>query len=110
MIAANPRADLIRGLRELADFYDSHPDIELPPYPQFSHCVLAADDATGTARDQDVAQALDADVEVGAHVKAHRQFGAVRFDVYYVTRAAGRRHRAGATYLDQVEPDEDGAS
>lgn len=89
----DPRTALITGLMELAAFYAANPDVPRPMFPKFNHCVLADDDATGTAEVEAVAAALGTDVQYGEHVKAERQFAGVGFHVYYVTRERAADHQ-----------------
>lgn len=80
------RTDLIFGLKELANWYATNPDVPLPRYPDFTHCVLADDDETGVRIVEQVAAALGVEVQYGHHVGAERSFSGLRFRVYYVRR------------------------
>lgn len=84
------RDDLIQGLRELADWYEQHPEVPLPPYPSFEHCVLerGGGDEAGVAEVEQVAASLDATVERGVHTEARRRFAGLPFRVFYVSREA----------------------
>jgi hypothetical protein len=58
------REQIIEGLRAIADFYEQHPDVPLPPFPSWSHCVLSDDDTQGQVDVAAVATALDVPMKV----------------------------------------------
>lgn len=97
-ITPDPRAALIAGLRELADWYETHPDVPLPRYPDFQHTVLGHDDAAGIAEVEAVASALGVDVKYDSHATAEHRFAGLTFKVAYASRESMRvyeTHMAG---------------
>lgn len=103
------RAELVRGLRELAQFYEDHPEVPFPTRPGFTHCVLG-DDAEGVAVVEAVAATLGIEaIPRGNRVEAERQFGSLNFRVYHVFAEAMRRHYAEASYAGAVQPDDEKA-
>lgn len=99
------RAQLVAGLRELAQFYVDHPEVPIPRFPDFAHCVNADNDEAGSAEVQAIAAALGVELEHGVHIRARRRFGALQFNAYYVPREVARRHAASSSYYGVVEPD-----
>lgn len=100
------RAELIAGLRQLADWYEQHPEVPLPPYPDWRHCVLAKDDTSGTAEVEAVAAALGADVKYGKHVAADKDFPGIEFHAYYVTRERAADYVARQKIADAATPEQ----
>ena len=83
----NPRTELIAGLRELADWYEQHPDAAMPAYPHILHSVGGDDDEAGMAEVSRMAWLLNVDAtDDGHHYVAERRFGGLSLRVYYVTR------------------------
>jgi len=100
------RAQLVAGLRELAQFYVEHPEMPIPRYPDFTHCVMGnVGDEAGTAEVVAIAAGLGVEVDYGTHVRARRQFAGLPFSAYYVPREVQRRHEAYSSYYGAVEPD-----
>lgn len=106
------------GLRRLADFIQSHPELPLPMYPAFQHCVHAdivedgvrtgdKDDEAGIAEVQQIADALGLPVEVsaGGHRSVSTAFGAVAYGVFYVPQASTLEYRARTSYEHNVQLD-----
>jgi hypothetical protein len=105
---ADKLAGLIAGLRELADWYEQHPDVPLPLYPSFIHCVHSDDDQAGTAELAAVAEALAVEQSThGGHPAAERVFGAVEFRVYYVPRVDAAEYQADRKLLARVKAEQD---
>jgi len=97
------RADLIAGLRELADFYEQHPDMPLPPYPDFRHCVLSNDDDAGVAEVTTVAAQLGVELyDLDDRPSADRKFGSITFSAFYVRRVHARRWVEGQKTLGDI--------
>jgi hypothetical protein len=103
--AISKRAELVAGLRELADFYEQHPDMPMPDCPE----ILVGIDAQA---DEDGAHAVhDAAVQLGVpfeppgvptlnapHYTARGRFGpgdglfpSLSLRVYYIPQALPRR-------------------
>ena len=80
----DPRAEFIASLRELADFYEQHPDLPAPAYPVLRLVVRGADAPAGVAEVERIASILGADVNRDYHVGTGRQFGSVEFNAFYV--------------------------
>lgn len=100
------RRGLIDGLRELADWYEQHPDVPLPRYPDLLHSVGGQDDAQGVAEVEQLAVALGTEVKYGAHTGTERQFAGLRFRAYYIAResmAEYDRRRAQLAELVSAE-------
>lgn len=102
------------GLRELADFIQTHPDLPLPTYPTLQHCVRSEDadgqksDEVGVATIQRIAAAMGVQAEVigrARHHVMHAQFGAVGYDAFYVPDASYREHTARTSYEHNVQPE-----
>lgn len=94
------RAELVAGLRELADWYERHPDVPLPPYPTWTHCVLADEDEAGQYEVVRVADALDVPCRFKAgSADADREFGPVTFRAYYVSRQRSEDYEQELRYL-----------
>jgi hypothetical protein len=99
------RAELVSGLRELADWYEKHPKMPLPSYPDFAHCVLAADDKSGKAEVRKIASILG--VKPHEHenrLSVDRKFDGIAYSAFYVYRAHVAEYNAGASYLYSVTP------
>jgi hypothetical protein len=94
------REQIIEGLRAIADFYEQHPDVPLPPFPSWSHCVLSDDDTQGQVDVAAVATALDVPMKVkDGSADAKTKFGGVRFHVYYVSRQRAENYADNLRFL-----------
>ncbi|ROO51042.1 hypothetical protein EDC02_5906 [Micromonospora sp. Llam0] len=79
------RAQLVAGLRQLADWYEANPGAPLPEYPEFRHCVNTEDDDAGRATVAEVAAALGVDHDAGAYrPDTTREFAGLTFVALYV--------------------------
>ncbi|MEU4781073.1 hypothetical protein [Micromonospora sp. NPDC023633] len=97
------RDALVAGLRALADFYETHPDMPLPRYPNFSHCVLAGDDETGQAEVARIAEQLGVEMVTKAgSADAERAFEGLPFKSYYVSRQRSADWKALTSYSGAV--------
>lgn len=103
------RAELVRGLRELAQFFEDHPEMPIPRYPDLPHCVHATDDETGIAEIKAIAATLGVEVDDGT-TRVNREFAGLTYHAFYNLRDDMRRHNAHSTYLGAVEPDDDKAA
>jgi hypothetical protein len=99
------RAELIDGLRALAQFYFDHPEMPIPLYPDFSHCVMAGDDDAGIDEVRQIAAILGSEVDNDGNPSTRRTFAGLRYSAFYVRREVARRHAAFATYSGLVEPE-----
>ncbi|MFI2663687.1 hypothetical protein [Micromonospora carbonacea] len=105
MSAPDRRAEVIAGLRELANALEANPELPLPGY-RVQHCVLAADDATGQAEVARAAELLGIEMTtVGGSTIAEQQFGGVTYEVFYVSRQRIADHDALMSYRGTVVPD-----
>jgi hypothetical protein len=93
------RTALVAGLRELADFYEQHPEVPSPSWPRWTHCI-SSNEHNGYETVEAYAKALGTTVaenphrEGGVHdINARGRFGAVEVEVYQCTPDAMRRHR-----------------
>ena len=83
----DPRQALIDGLRELADWYEQHPDAAMPAYPHILHSVGGDNDEAGMTEVSRMAWLLNVDAtDDSHHYVAERRFGGLSLRVYYVTR------------------------
>jgi hypothetical protein len=96
------RAEVIAGLRALADFIEQHPDFPLPTYPEFMHCSGAQFDAEGAAEVRQIAEILDAPLTMnGGSANTERMFGALRYRAFYVSRHRMDEHHQELRWLEQ---------
>jgi hypothetical protein len=101
------RDALIAGLRQLADWYEAHPDVPAPWYPELAHCVMSSDDDTGVAEVQTIANAAVVPTTVDEHgADACRMFDGLRFHVFYVRRDVVADWDALTSYRGAVHADE----
>lgn len=95
LTADSERAELVAGLRAIADWYEQHTEIAPPTFPDFTVSVgqsgeWTQDDGEGRARMDAFAAALDAQLCIGDHLDAERKFGSVKLRAYFITSAARR--------------------
>lgn len=84
-VPVDHRAQLVAGLRQLADWYEANPDVPMPTYPKFSHCVNTKDDDAGRATVTEVAAALGVDHDATAYrPSTTREFAGLTFEAFYV--------------------------
>lgn len=96
------RAAVIRGLRELADFYSTHPDFPVPECPDFRHSFSATDDRAGVLGIDAMAEALGAEVREasgGDHYGVEHRFAGVTFSAWYIHRDHMRQYNRDQEYL-----------
>jgi hypothetical protein len=101
-----PRQALIAGLRELADWYEQHPDAALPMYPSMLVCVHATDDGDGLYEVERMAGILGVKPQysVGQQVAAERAFGSLELRVYYNTRDTMAAYNARQRIAEAATP------
>jgi len=96
---------LVRGLREAADYIETHPDLPVPFTVDIHYCVPAATDQDGDDEAHRIAAMLGTTVagdEISS--EARREFGpAVKYRAVYVTRDAMAAHYALHTYRGSVD-------
>lgn len=103
------REDVITGLRELAQFLEDHPDMPIPYIPEFSHCVMATDDAAGVAEVEQIAAALGVGIGSGSHPNACREFAGLKYRAFYVFHEDVCAWDALTSYSGSVQPDDEPA-
>lgn len=116
---ADERAATIAGLRALAAFLESHPEVPLQRYGNDATqggpaCADVADDQAARAEVDRVACALGVKAgptpgSNGHHYGTEREFGpwgsGVRYRMTAITTEAMARWRAERSYHDNVHPD-----
>jgi hypothetical protein len=104
------RARFIRGLRQLADYLATHPDIPVPPYGTTVLVHADSTDSGGIAQVDAVAAQLGTPVQddtaEGGHYRTERDFSSVGYCVVAIPDAVQQRHLAHSSYRDCVTPDE----
>lgn len=102
MTTVDTRAELIAGLRELANFLEQHPDAPIPPQPTMSWAYLGDNDAAGVAYVRGVAAALGVEPWIGSSksTEALRRFGPIQYGASYASRAAMLAYRTSSTAPD----------
>lgn len=112
MRAADDRAALIAGLRDLADFIEANPAVPVPPYLS-AHISIPApgsDDDEKRAFVDTTAASLGttaAYVDPSGHYMTARTFGPVEFHVFTIPAAAHARYDALNSYRDSVRLDDE---
>lgn len=108
------RAEFITGLRQLADFLDTHPDVPVPPYGTTVDVHADSTDSGGKAQVDAVAEQLGVlvqdDTAEGGHYRAMRDFSYVGYVVVAIPDASYQRYLAHSSYRDCVTPDAEAAS
>jgi hypothetical protein len=105
------RTQIITGLRQLADYLDTHPDIPVNEYGwTLMTFARRDDDAAGQAEVDQVAAILGAQVRDntanGGHYTAARTFERITYEFIHVTTRSRALHRAHMSYADAVTPDD----
>jgi hypothetical protein len=93
-LAASPHAALIAGLRELADFFEQHPDLYVDKYAGLEFQPYNTNDADGIAVVEAYAAALGTEVDRRTHVTTTRRFGGLGFKVAKVLDGTSAEFRA----------------
>jgi hypothetical protein len=107
------RAQVISGLRQLADYLDQHADIPVNEYgwSLMTFTRRDTDDAAGQAEVGQVANILGAqihdDTASGGHCTATRTFGRITYEFIHVTARSRAVHNAFMSYANAVNPDQD---
>jgi hypothetical protein len=103
------RAEFINGLRQLADFLDTHPDVPVPPYGttidvHAESTENGGKDEVNAVADQLGVPVLD-DTAEGGHYRAMRDFSSVGYCAVAIPDASYQRYLADKTYWGCVTPD-----
>jgi len=99
------RAQVITGLRQLADYLDSHSDV---PVSEFGWdlliCAREETDAAGMAEVDRIAAVLGVQVSDctadGGHYMAIKTFGRITYEAVYIPTRRRAAHRALMSYAD----------
>lgn len=110
-IGPTDHSALAAGLRELADWFEQHPEVPAPWYPTFH---MSIDEATGRKTVESIeliAEALGGtEVAYGVHVRTEHSFGPVRFYAVHVPDEAMQAHEARISYAGNVVVDGPGGA
>jgi hypothetical protein len=102
------RAAVIGGLRELADFLETHPEAPVPLYSADVHVSTHGTDHENEQTVNRAAMALGTTASWGTGPKTHyrvkRMFGAVEYSVTAITRASMAQYHADQSYSGCVQP------
>lgn len=98
------RAEFITGLRDLADYLATHPDI---PVPAFGADILMyaneGTDAAERAQIDHIAELLDAPVTSDDHYVTGRDFGPVCYRVIHIPAALDAEYKARHSYEHNIQ-------
>lgn len=109
--AAAERAAFITGLRDLADFLASRPDVPVPPgYHEtiIRLCAIGDSEAGRLAEVDQAAAALGvppSGPDQSGHYSAARHFGPVTYEAMAITDAGRAAYRAQDSYYGSVTVD-----
>jgi hypothetical protein len=103
------RERFITGLRQLADYLDTHPDVPVPPYGTTIDVHADSADNGGKSQVDTVAAQLGVPVQddtaEDGHYSAMRDFSSVGYCVVAIPDARRQRYLAHASYWGCVTPD-----
>jgi hypothetical protein len=107
-----PRDQLTAGLRQVADYLDTHPDIPAAPYGwELLVSTHRTTDVDGIAEVDRIAAVLGVPVEDGiadgGHYAAIKTFGPITYQAFHIPARYRAAHRAFMTYAESVTPDAD---
>ena len=100
---SSERAELLRGLAELAEFLAAHPQVPVDQI-RAGYCAYGGDDVAQMADVDAVCAELGVTAalnDAGQYV-AERYFGPVKFDVFAVTEQSRRRWEAEHSYRGNI--------
>ena len=107
MPPADPRAEFIAALRELADYLTEHPSLPVPYITTTFH--VFSDGDTDSERqagvDRFAAMTGTEPTEHNGHYMATMQFGRVEYVAVAISDAARAIYEAEMTYAGCIEPD-----
>jgi hypothetical protein len=102
------RQALITGLRDLADYLDTHPAVPVPAYGTEIYLNAASTDDGGCAQVDWFARQLGvpvpASISYSGHYEAARRFGPVGYRMVAISDDAMARHYALSSYSGAVTP------
>ncbi len=104
------RSLFIAGLRDLATYLESHPDV---PAPLNLDAMVFPDrdsDSAMCAEIERIAKIIGASVTDDGHYRASRSFGPVTYSVVAILAEARARHDALLSYDGSVIPDSSATS
>jgi hypothetical protein len=101
------RAGVIAGLRALADFLETHPDLPVPSMPELTVFPRGESDAEERAAVDAIAVTLGVPATGTTHYRAARRFGEVTYEAITVAREEMARHNALMSYRYVVTPETD---
>jgi hypothetical protein len=106
------RAEIVAGLRALADFIEAHPGLPLPQYGQHGITVHSGTD-TGTCGEVACRTEVDAAAAtlerapvttIGGHYQVSRTFGGgVSYRLVRIPAEVMARHAAEQSYCDNIQ-------
>jgi hypothetical protein len=103
------RAEIIDGLRQVADYLDTHPGAPVAPYGwDLMDFPPRGTDAEGRAAVDQVAAVLGVtphDDTEGGHYTAARTFGRIRYRYVHISARRRASYEAWSTYDGAVTPD-----
>lgn len=104
------RTEMIRGLRELADYLESTEELPIPRSIEITYHAFGEDDAAERSEIDRIGAILGSNPneEVhGAHYVVSRSFGEhIEYRAVAINQQEMERYRAGSTYIDVVTPEE----
>ncbi|HEX5495854.1 MAG TPA: hypothetical protein VFX70_14885 [Mycobacteriales bacterium] len=109
-LAFGDRAAAVAGLRQLADFLESHPQVPAPgrydtDITLFTRGNTDTDEGACRVEVDRVAAALGVAATSGEHYTAVRTFGPVNYRIVHIPAAAERAFNARRSYHDVVQVD-----
>jgi hypothetical protein len=106
------RPRLIAGLRALAAYLETHPDVPAP-YSVEAHVFASGSDDVKRAQVDQIAALIGTQIEADrlshGHYSTRRAFGPVRYNAVAILDAARARYDALMTYRGSVTPRTDSA-
>jgi hypothetical protein len=105
------RAQIIAGLRQLADYLDANPGVPVNEYGwDLNIYTVHGGDAAQRAEIDQVAAVLGVAVQdetgSGGHYSAERTFGRITYRCVHISERRRAEHRAFVSYAGAVTPDD----
>jgi len=109
------RADIISGLRQLADYLEDHPDIPVNEFGWQLGVYPPSDTETDRRAEVDriaaiLAVPVDDKTEARGHYMVGRRFGRITYEAVCVPDRRRAAHIALMSYADAVTPDDSTAT
>ncbi|GAA5082395.1 hypothetical protein HNP84_003922 [Thermocatellispora tengchongensis] len=109
MTDIDTRKALINGLHDLADFFETNPDVPVPQYGiTASYFPYRGPDEEITGEVDRIAALLGSSIDPESlphgHYKTHISFGPVTYEAVAILAARRARHDAAASYYGCVTP------